>query len=106
MPYKFQIDKIKLPEGTDRRIKLTPQQKKYIHTLHHEQGYSIRGLTRMYNVSRRTIQFTCYPERLEHNKILRAKRGGWQQYYNKDDHAKSTREHRRYKHLVLQNLIK
>lgn len=104
MPYKFQTDKIKLPPGTDRRVKLTPEQKANIFDLHHKQGYGIRELTRMNNVSRRLIQFICYPERQKRGLEQRAKRGGWRQYYNKEYHRKKTQEHRQYKKKVLKEV--
>ena len=103
MPYK--TTKLKMPESLDRRIKLTVSQKQQISYLHHICGYGIRPLGRMYKVDRRTIDFTCYPDKLKQNKQRRQERGGWQQYYNKDDHAKSIKEHRRYKYSVLKDTL-
>jgi hypothetical protein len=59
--------------------------------------YSIRSLTKLWGVSRRTIQFVLFPERAEINVKLREKRGGSKIYYDKDKHTGAIREHRRYK---------
>ena len=58
----------------DKRIKLTVIDKIDIIALHSE-GMGIRESSRVYHVSRRTIQFVLFPERLEHNKQLREDRG-------------------------------
>lgn len=104
MPYAFETKKIKMPKNLDRRIKLTDDDKERI-KIRHNEGESIHGLSRAYNVNRRLIQFVLFPERLELNKQLRAKRGGWKQYYNKEYNTKAIREHRQYKQSVLQNKI-
>jgi hypothetical protein len=104
MPYKS--EKIKI-EGTqhDRRRRLTEQQKNEI--------VSLRGVISMsqcsliYGVSKRTIDFLWYPERLERNKQLRKQRGDWQQYYNKDKHKENMKNTRHYKqNLFKKGLIK
>ena len=104
MPYKS--EKIKI-EGTqhDRRRRLTEQQKDEI--------VSLRGVisrkrsSLIYEVSERTIDFLWYPERLEKSKQLRQERGGWRQYYNKDEHKESIKDTRRHKqNLFKKGLIK
>lgn len=94
MPYKS--EKIKIA-GTkhDRRVKLTPEDK--VEIKKNLLGLSQRELARKYGVSRRTIQFILDPAKLEENLKRRQERGGSKRYYNKEDHAKSIREHRRYK---------
>jgi hypothetical protein len=99
MPYKsdaLKIDNYKL----DRRIKLSPEQKQEIISLYKTGEYTIRGLTRIYKVSRRLIQFTIFPERLKKNVDNYHDRGGWEAYYNKDKHAEYMRTHRRYKNKL------
>jgi len=93
MPYKS--EKIKLNEKQDRRKKLTASQKQEIVSL--KGKISQRSLARMFGVDRRTISFILYPEKLEENKKRRAERGGSKQYYNKENHTASMREHRKYK---------
>ena len=72
----------------DRRVKLLPCQKENVKNLH-DRGASIRAIARMYNVDKRTVQFTIYPERKEQNYKLRVERGGSTQYYNKEKHTKA-----------------
>ena len=100
MPYKFETDNIKLPEGKDRRKKLSESDKEQIRQLSDE-GYSQRKLAKMFDVSRRTIQFVQDPEKLKQNKQRRKERGGWKQYYDKKKHNESMTEYRRYKQKTL-----
>jgi DNA-binding XRE family transcriptional regulator len=94
MPYKS--EKIKISGGKyDRRVKLNPEQKKEIYA--NELGLSQRKLALNYGVSRRTIQFILDPEKLKENLKRREERGGSKQYYNKEDWAKTMKEHRGYK---------
>lgn len=104
MPYSFETYNVKLPEGFDRRIKLTGKDKQNIVDLYEIEHCAIREITRIYGVSRRLIQFTLFPERLEHSKELREKRGGWKQYYDKDKNTKAIKEHRHYKYKILSNM--
>jgi hypothetical protein len=95
MPYKS--EKIKIQGGKyDRRVKLTPEEKKEIHT--NALGLSQRALASKYGVSRRTITFILDPNKLEENKKRRKERGGSKQYYKPDEWAETMREHRHYKH--------
>lgn len=95
MPYKSQNLKI---AGTshDRRRRLTDKQKDEINAL--KGSISVSRCAKLYEVSKRTIQFLWYPERLERNKQLRQERGGFRQYYDKIKHREYIKEHRRYKH--------
>ena len=63
MPYKS--EKIKLPEKLDRRIKLDAVDKLIIKLLYGT--FSQRYLAKMFNVSRRTIQFTGDPDKQKRN---------------------------------------
>ena len=94
MPYKSETIKI---EGTkfDRRIKLTQEQRDKIADL--KGKISRRLCADTFGVSKRTIDFIWHPERLERNKQLRQERGGWKQYYNKDEWRECMKEHRHYK---------
>lgn len=105
MPYLSQ--KIKI-QGTqyDRRRKLTEEDKAEIRAKYQAGGTSQRKLAREYGVSRRLIIFVLDPEKLKRNKEARKARGGWQQYYDKDEWRKTMREHRSYKQgLYLQGII-
>ena len=94
MPFKS--EKINIANTKhDRRCKLTNAQKDQIIAL---RGIiSQRKCAEKFGVSRRTVIFLWYPERLEANKQRRQERGGWKQYYNKENWAVTMRTHRRYK---------
>lgn len=103
MPYKS--EKI-IIEGSkfDRRRKLTEQQKDEIIALKGQ--ISQRKCALMFNVSRRTIVFLWFPERLQRNKQCRQERGGWRQYYSKSKQAEYMKNSRRYKQkLYVDGLI-
>lgn len=104
MPYKS--EKIKI-EGTqhDRRRRLTEQQKNEIVSL--RGVISRKRCSLIYEVSTRTIDFLWYPEKLDKNKQQRQDRGGWRQYYNKDEHKESMKDTRKHKqNLFKKGLIK
>ena len=96
MPYKSERCKI---AGTkyDKRRKLTAEQKAEIAELI---GLSSREIARKYGVSRRTVQFIQHPERLQRNKQCRANRGGWRQYYDRQEWAANMHKHRQHKHAL------
>lgn len=104
MPYKS--EKIIIAGGKhDRRCKLTEAQKTEIIAL--RGTISQRQCAERFGVSRRTIQFLWFPEKLVANKQARAARGGWKQYYDKSEWAETMREHRHYKQaLYEEGLIK
>lgn len=80
MSYKWEIEKKKLPRELDRRVKITEEMKADIEKRYKE-GEAIRAIAREYpEISRRSIQFIIYPERLEKQK---------QQYKNNNQNAKS-----------------
>lgn len=100
MPYKSEKAKIQGTEH-DRRRKLDEHQKAEIKSLYESGEYSQRQLARMYEVSRRLIVFCIYPERLKQNYAARVAKGGSKQYYNKEKHTKSIREHRQHKQKLF-----
>ncbi|MFW9871886.1 MAG: hypothetical protein ACFFG0_02210 [Candidatus Thorarchaeota archaeon] len=87
----------------DKRIKLSREDKEKIISLYKNTNVSQRDLAKMFNVSRRLIQFILYPEKLEENKKRRAEHGGWKQYYNKKSNAKSQKKHRHYKQKLFKD---
>ena len=102
MPYKTEKMKLDSP-FLDRRCKLLPCQKEMM-IWWWKEGLSQRALARMFNVSRRLVQFTCMPEKLEQCMERRAERGGWKQYYKGgEEWAKTMQDHRKYKHKLLKD---
>lgn len=100
MPFK--TDKENLKTNILRRTsKLLDCQKEMIKWWRQEKGYSHNHLAKMFGVSKRTIQFILNPEKKAENLKRRQERGGWKQYYNKEDHAASMKEHRKYKYNLL-----
>lgn len=94
MPYKS--EKIIIAGSKlDRRRKLTEQQKDEICALKGQ--ISQRKCALMFGVSRKTIVFLWFPERLQRNKQCRQERGGWRQYYSKSKHAETMKDSRQYK---------
>jgi len=99
MPYSFQTNKILLPKETDRRIKLSDEDKENIIRLYKKEKEPIREIARIYEniCSRRMIQFVIFPERL---KQARANRD-WKKYYTKEKNTATQKEHRQYKARIL-----
>jgi hypothetical protein len=106
MPYKWATDKIPMPAKYDKRKKLTEEQKEEIRALY---GLvSQRNLAKMFNVSRRTIQFIGCPEKLKKNrearKKLEKKYGTWTKFYGTEYNRVNQLKHRRYKTKVLKKV--
>ena len=94
MPYKCE----KIPiAGTkyDRRIKITPTDKKEIKILYQNE-MAIRAIARKFGVDKRLIQFILFPERQIKAKLNR----DWKRYYNKEKWRKDMKEHRAYKYSL------
>ena len=102
MPYYFEREHIKLPEGKDRRVKLTPNDKELIVELYNTGEFSTYKLAEIFEVSRRTIQFVLDPEKRKANKERLEERGGWKTYYDKDKQIEYMKGHRNYKKKVLE----
>ena len=103
MPYKTENLSIKDP-FLDRRTKLLPCQREMIHHYYHS-GESINSLAKRFQVNKRLIQFELFPERHAANIERRKERGGWKQYYNKDEHRDAVKEHRHYKNDLLKDVL-
>lgn len=96
MPYKS--EKIKLSREQDRRIKLSPTQRKEIKEKHATGLYSQRALAREYNVSRRLITFVLDDEKYQKVKEqLKERRADGRYKPTKEEWAKTQKEHRQYK---------
>ena len=87
MPYWFETKKLKFSKSQDRRIKLTDKEKEEIKDLYNER-IAIRGIARRFSdkCSRRVIQYTVFPERLEIMYQRAKDNENWKRYYDKDKH--------------------
>lgn len=83
-----------------KNTKLLPCQKEMV-MYWGKQGASQRKIAKMFNVSRRLIQFILNPESHKKNLERRRELGGSKIYYKKDKHTKAIREHRQYKKELL-----
>lgn len=106
MPCKS--EKIKLPREYDRRVKLTDEQREDIRAEYATGTTSTRILAAKYKVSRRTIQYTIYPERYKRAKEqFKERRKDGRYKPKKEEWAATAREHRHYKQeLYKQGLLK
>lgn len=95
MPRKSDSIAINNPKH-DKRVKLTDTDKEQIKK-DRELGSSIHGLSKQYGVSRRSIQFILYPERLEKSNADFAERRKDGRYYDKDKHKEYVKAHRNHK---------
>ena len=105
MPYKTEKMKLDSP-FLDRRVKLLPCQREMV-LYWTNQGLSQRKLAKMFNVSKRLIQFIQDPKKKERDLQNRAERGGSMAYYKGgEEWARTMREHRTYKNQVLSKISK
>lgn len=94
MPYKS--EKLKLPPTKDRRRKLTDDQKEEIRRIYATGVCGMRPLAKQFGVSRSLIQVIVNPSIAERKK-QRIKEH-WKDYRpNKEEWAKTMKEHRHYK---------
>lgn len=94
MPYK--IEKIKLDEKQDRRIKLSSDDKKEIYHLYHDiGGYSLNDLAKIYKVCKKTILLIVNKDsKINNDNYIK---NNWKKYYDKDYHTIAIKNTRRYK---------
>lgn len=98
MPYK--TEKQKLRPELDRRRKLSDEQKDEIKHKYSTGSYSLNGLAKEYNVSKKTVLLTVNPESKRKNDE-RIKEH-WKDYVpTKEERNATMRKHRAYKHKVL-----
>jgi hypothetical protein len=104
MPYKS--EKIKLNEAQDRRKKLTEEQREEIKELYSTGLYSLNGLAKQYNVSKKTILLIVNKESAERAKEYRKEH--WKEWQRKGDEWNETvRKYRKYKQeLYLKGELK
>lgn len=95
MPYKS--EKIKLNEIQDRRKKLTEEQRKEIKELYSTGLYSLNGLAKRFEVSKKTILLIVNEESAEKAKQYR--KDNWREWQRTgEEHNKAIRNTRKYKH--------
>ena len=104
MPYKS--EKIKLTEAQDRRKKLTSEQRKEIEDLYGTGCYSLNGLAKKYNVSKKTILLIVNKESAERAKQYRKEH--WMDFKStKEEHREAIKKTRHYKQeLYLKGELK
>lgn len=101
MPYK--TEKIALSDSfLKRSSKLLPCQKEMV-VYWSNRGLSQRSLAKMFNVSRRLIQFIINPDKLKANLEARRANGGSATYYNREKHKEAIKSLRRYKQDLFAN---
>lgn len=93
MPYK--CEKLHIKREDDKRVKLSLEDREQIKQLYGK--ISQRKLAKMFNVSRRLIQFIGDPIKKQKDLLNLKLRGGSRIYYDKNKHTKAIREHRRRK---------
>lgn len=92
-----------MPYEHDKRRKLSEADKQEIRELYQSPEWSQRKLAAKYDVSRRLIVFTLYPDRLAKSKADFAERQSDGRYYDRETHKQYMRRHRAHKHAVLTN---
>jgi len=93
MPYWFELNHLKVG-NLDKRRKLTDEEREMVKFLY-QNGISIRRIAKIFEhkVSRRTIQFILFPERLERQYDYKRERN-WD--YNRKRHTKAVKKYRRH----------
>ena len=100
MPYKS--EKIKLQGMQDRRKKLTDEQRDEIRELYSTGLYSLNGLAKQYNVSKKTILLIVNEESAERAKEYRKEH--WKEWQRKGkEHAEAIKKTRQYKQELYLN---
>lgn len=100
MPYKS--EKLKLPPEYDRRRKLSDEQKDEMRHKYSTGLYSLNGLAKEYNVSKKSVLLIVNPESKRKND-QRIKEH-WKDYApTKTERNAIAREHRKYKNELHKN---
>lgn len=100
MPYKS--EKIKLNEKQDRRKKLTSEQREKIKELYGTGFYSLNGLAKEFNVSKKTILLIVNDESAE--KAKQYCKDHWREWQRTgEEHNKAIKNTRKYKQKLYLN---
>ena len=97
MPYKS--EKIKLKGLQDRRKRLTDEQRERIGELYGTGLYSLNGLAKEFNVSKKTILLIVNNDSAERAKQYR--KDHWKEWQRHgEEHNKAIKNTRKYKHKL------
>ena len=100
MPYKS--EKIKLTGLQDRRRRLTDKQRAEIKELYATGCYSLNGLAKQFNVSKKSILLIVNEESAEKAKQYRKE--NWKQWQGtKEEHREAIKKTRKYKHQLYKD---
>lgn len=100
MPYKS--EKIKLQGLQDRRKRLTDEQREEIKKLYGTGHYSLNGLAKMFEVSKKTILLIVNKESAERAKEYRKEH--WREWQGtREEHREAIKNTRRYKHSLYKD---
>lgn len=94
MPYK--CEKIKLPRSLDRRVRVTPEIAENMLAMY-QAGSSLHAIAAEFGVDRKTVKRYVIPGYAEEQTEKARRRKYWLEYYDKDYHRASIKQHRRYK---------
>lgn len=98
MPYKS--EKIKLRGLQDRRKKLTDEQREVIKELYGTGCYSLNGLAKEFNVSKKSILLIVNEESAEKAKQYRKEH--WKEWQRKgEEHNEAIKKTRKYKQSLM-----
>lgn len=98
MPYK--AEKIKLKGLQDRRKRLTDEQREVIKELYGTGNYSLNGLAKEFNVSKKTILLIVNEESAEKAKQYRKEH--WKEWQRKgEEHNEAIKKTRKYKQSLM-----
>lgn len=93
------VDKIKLNQNQDRRVKLTQEQKEQIRDLYNGGGHSLNSLAKQFGVSKKTILLIVNPEsKAKNDEYIK---NHWKDYYDKEEHTQAMKNTRNYKRDLL-----
>lgn len=97
MPYKS--EKIKLKGLQDRRKKLTDEQREEIRKLYSTGHYSLNGLAKRFEVSKKTILLIVNSDSAERARQYRKE--NWKEWQGtKEEHREAIKRTRRYKNQL------
>ena len=106
MPYAHR--KKLIPRELDRRVKITDIMRAKIKQMY-EEGESMRGIARELDISRRSIQFILFPERLlRHKKYFKERQQHkltYERYKREGLWPEIMREHTHYKESIKKKLL-
>ncbi len=101
MPITRDIDKIKIPYHLDGRRKITDEQKQHILRLYNIEQQAIRHIANITGVSRRSVQFILFPERLAIVKARAIEVKRWTDGNKKERHTPAMQKLRAKKRQLL-----